>query len=86
MPGKRGRVYRDVRELAPNSGRMVTKSEEDSTLKEAIGATSGITGEAINPRRCDRVPAYRRSADQTAGNARSFVERFRAIELERDTT
>jgi len=40
MPGKRGlEAYRDVRELAPNLPVvMVTKSEEDATLKEAIGA------------------------------------------------
>ncbi|MCR4339911.1 MAG: response regulator, partial [Gemmatimonadaceae bacterium] len=39
MPGKRGlEVYREVRELAPNLPVvMVTKSEEDSTLREAIG-------------------------------------------------
>jgi CheY-like chemotaxis protein len=38
MPGKRGlEVYRDVREIAPTLPVvMVTKSEEDSTLKEAI--------------------------------------------------
>src|SRR6202171_4678127 len=39
MPGQRGiRVYRDVREMAPNLPVvMVTKSEEASTLKEGIG-------------------------------------------------
>ncbi len=38
MPGKRGlETFRDVRELAPNMPVvMVTKSEEDATLKEAI--------------------------------------------------
>src|SRR5688500_12116292 len=39
MPGKRGlEAYREVRELAPNLPVvMVTKSEEDSTLREALG-------------------------------------------------
>ena len=40
MPGRRGlEVHREVCEIAPTLPVvMVTKSEEDSTLKEAIGA------------------------------------------------
>ena len=40
MPGTRGlAAYKEMRELSPNLPVvMVTKSEEDATLKEAIGA------------------------------------------------
>src|SRR5256714_522246 len=89
MPGKRGlEVFRDVRELAPPLPVvMVTKSEEDSTLKEAIGANvRDYLVKPINPRQVLTVvtrilegPRIRQQAI-----ARSFVERFRAIELERD--
>src|SRR6266851_427776 len=53
MPGKRGlEAYRDVRELAPNLPVViVTKSEEDATLKEAIGANiRDYLVKPINPR------------------------------------
>jgi len=53
MPGKRGlEVYRDVREIAPTLPVvMVTKSEEDSTLKEAIGVNiRDYLVKPINPR------------------------------------
>src|SRR5947207_2950825 len=89
MPGKRGlEVFRDVRELAPTLPVvMVTKSEEDSTLKEAIGANiRDYLVKPINPRQVLTVvtrilegPRIRQQAI-----ARSFVERFRAIELERE--
>ena len=89
MPGKRGlEVYRDVREIAPTLPVvMVTKSEEDSTLKEAIGVNiRDYLVKPINPRQVLSVvtrilegPRIRQQAI-----ARSFVERFRAIELERD--
>ena len=89
MPGKRGlEVYRDVREIAPTLPVvMVTKSEEDSTLKEAIGVNiRDYLVKPINPRQVLTVvtrilegPRIRQQAI-----ARSFVERFRAIELERD--
>src|SRR5204863_252242 len=89
MPGKRGlEVFRDVRELAPTLPVvMVTKSEEDSTLKEAIGANiRDYLVKPINPRQVLTVvtrilegPRIRQQAI-----ARSFVERFRAIELDRD--
>ncbi len=89
MPGKRGlEAYRDVRELAPNLPVvMVTKSEEDTTLKEAIGANiRDYLVKPINPRQVLSIvtqilegPRIRQQAI-----ARRFVERFRAIELERD--
>ena len=85
MPGKRGlEVYRDVREIAPTLPVvMVTKSEEDSTLKEAIGVNvRDYLVKPINPRQVLTVvtrilegPRIRQQAI-----ARSFVERFRAIE------
>src|SRR3989337_3883618 len=53
MPGKRGlEAYREVRELAPNLPVvMVTKSEEDSTLREAIGVNIlDYLIKPINPR------------------------------------
>src|SRR3954454_11753872 len=88
MPGKRGlEVFRDVRELAPTLPVvMVTKSEEDSTLKEAIGANvRDYLVKPINPRQVLTVitrilegPRIRQQAI-----ARRFVERFRAIEVER---
>src|SRR5215208_7241786 len=89
MPGKRGlEAYREVRELAPNLPVvMVTKSEEDATLREALGANiRDYLVKPINPRQVLTVitrilegPRIRQQAI-----ARSFVERFRAIELERD--
>src|SRR4029079_6762594 len=88
MPGKRGlEVFRDVRELAPTLPVvMVTKSEEDSTLKEAIGANiRDYLVKPVNPRQVLTVitrilegPRIRQQAI-----ARRFVERFRAIEVER---
>jgi CheY-like chemotaxis protein len=89
MPGKRGlETYQEVREIAPNMPVvMVTKSEEDATLKEAIGNNiRDYLVKPINPRQVLTVitrilegPRIRQQAI-----ARRFVERFRAIELERD--
>src|SRR4051812_16312413 len=88
MPGKRGlEVYRELRELAPNLPVvMVTKSEEDATFREAIGANvRDYLVKPINPRqvltavaRLLEGPTIRQQAV-----ARAFVERFRALELER---
>jgi len=88
MPGKRGlEAYREIRELDPLLPIiMVTKSEEDATLKEAIGVdVRDYLVKPINPRQVLAVitrvldgPRIRQQAI-----ARSFVERFRAIELER---
>ena len=88
MPGKRGlAAYRELRELAPNVPVvMVTKSEEDATLTEAIGANvRDYLTKPINPRQV--LTAVRRILDgpriRQQALARRFVERFRAIELER---
>ncbi|MBA2683049.1 MAG: response regulator [Gemmatimonadaceae bacterium] len=88
MPGKRGlEAYREIRELDPLLPIvMVTKSEEDATLKEAIGVdVRDYLVKPINPRQVLAVitrvldgPRIRQQAI-----ARSFVERFRAIELDR---
>src|SRR4029079_1318863 len=80
--------YRDVREISPTMPVvMVTKSEEDSTLKEAIGVNvRAYLVKPINPRQVrtlvTRILEGPRIRQQAI--ARSFVERFRAIELERD--
>ena len=89
MPGKRGLdAYREVREIAPLLPVvMVTKSENDATLREALGAeVSDYLVKPVNPRQVLSVvtrlldwPELRREAV-----ARAFVERFRALELERD--
>jgi len=89
MPGKRGLdAYREVREIAPLLPVvMVTKSENDATLREALGAeVSDYLVKPVNPRQVLSVvtklldgPNIRRQAV-----ARAFVERFRALELERD--
>ena len=89
MPGKRGLdAYREVREIAPQLPVvMVTKSENDATLREALGAeVSDYLVKPVNPRQVLSVvtklldgPNLRRQAV-----ARAFVERFRSLELERD--
>lgn len=89
MPGKRGlEAFREVREIAPALPVvMVTKSEDDTTLREALGAeVSDYLVKPVNPRQVLSVvtkilegPALRKQAV-----ARGFVERFRALELERE--
>ncbi|AMW04224.1 response regulator [Gemmatimonas phototrophica] len=88
MPGTRGLdAYKDIRELSPTLPVvMVTKSEEDATLKEAIGANiRDYLVKPVTPRQVLSVitkildgPLIRSQA-----MARAFVERFRAIEQER---
>lgn len=89
MPGKRGlEAYREVREVAPTLPVvMVTKSEEDGTLKEAIGANiRDYLVKPVNPRQV--LSAITKILDgpqiRSQAIARAFVERFRALELERD--
>ncbi|MFN2397687.1 MAG: response regulator [Gemmatimonadaceae bacterium] len=91
MPGKRGlEAYRDIRELdASMPIVMVTKSEEDSTLREAIGAAvKDYLVKPVNPRQVlsvvMRIFDGERIRQQAV--ARRFVERFRAMELERERT
>jgi DNA-binding response OmpR family regulator len=91
MPGKRGlEAYREIREIDPLLPIvMVTKSEEDATLREAIGMdVRDYLVKPINPRQVlsviTRVLEGPRIRQQAI--ARSFVERFRAMELERERT
>ncbi|MFL5576214.1 MAG: response regulator [Gemmatimonadaceae bacterium] len=88
MPGRRGLdSLRDVKELAPNLPVVVvTKSEEDTTLREALGANvRDYLVKPVNPRQVltaiTRILEGPRIRQQAI--ARAFVERFRAIELER---
>lgn len=88
MPGKRGLdAVREVQDLAPNLPVvMVTKSEEDATLREAIGANvREYLVKPVSPRQVlaaiTRILEGTRIRQQAV--ARSFVERFRALELER---
>jgi CheY-like chemotaxis protein len=89
MPGKRGLdAFREVRELAPSLPVvMITKSEDDATLREALGAdVRDYLVKPINPRQVltvvTRVLEGAKIRRQAV--ARSFVERFRTLELERD--
>lgn len=88
MPGTRGLdAYRDIREMAPSLPVvMVTKSEEDATLKEAIGANiRDYLVKPVTPRQV--LTVVTRILDgpliRSQAMARAFVERFRAIEQER---
>jgi CheY-like chemotaxis protein len=88
MPGTRGlEAYRGIRELAPTLPVvMVTKSEEDTTLKEAIGANiRDYLVKPVTPRQV--LSVITRILDgpliRSQAMARAFVERFRAIESER---
>jgi CheY-like chemotaxis protein len=91
MPGKRGlEAYHEIREVDPLLPIvMVTKSEEDATLREALGMdVRDYLVKPINPRQVltviTRVLEGPRIRQQAI--ARSFVERFRAMELERERT
>src|SRR3954467_649105 len=87
MPGKRGMdVLRDLREADPNLAIvMVTKSEEDSTMTEAIGnALEGYLVKPVTPRQVygavTRLLEGTRIRQQVV--ARKFVERFRDLQNE----
>jgi len=89
MPGKRGlEAYRDLREIAPTLPVvMVTKSEDDATLREAIGANiRDYLVKPLNPRQVLSVITQILDGPRIRSQAiaRAFVERFRALELERD--
>ena len=85
MPGKRGlEAYRDLREIDANVAIvMVTKSEEDETLNEALGADmSGYLVKPVTPRQVYSLvtrllegPRIRQQA-----LARRFVDRFRELQ------
>lgn len=88
MPGTRGlAAYRALQEFAPSLPVvMITKSEEDATMKEAIGANvRDYLVKPVTPRQV--LAIVTRILDgpliRSQALARSFVERFRAIEAER---
>jgi CheY-like chemotaxis protein len=87
MPGKRGLdVLRELRETDPNLAIvMVTKSEEDSTMTEALGnALEGYLVKPVTPRQV--YAAITRLLDgpriHQQAVARRFVERFRDLQNE----
>ena len=91
MPGKRGlEAYREIRELDPLLPIvMVTKSEEDATLREAIGVdVRDYLVKPINPHQVLTVITRVLEGPRIRAQAlsRAFVERFREIELERERT
>ena len=87
MPGKRGLdALRELREADPNlTIVMVTKSEEDSTMTEAIGAAlEGYLVKPVTPRQVyaaiTRILEGAKIRQQAV--ARRFVERFRDLQTE----
>lgn len=88
MPGTRGLdAYREIREMLPVLPVvLVTKSEEDATLKEAIGANiRDYLVKPVTPRQVLTVITRILEGQliRSQALARAFVERFRAIEAER---
>src|SRR5262245_30296432 len=88
MPGKRGMdTLRELREADPTLAIvMVTKSEEDETMTEALGAAlDGYLVKPVTPRQVyaavTRVLDGARIRQQAV--ARRFVERFRTLQTER---
>ena len=85
MPGKRGMdAFRELRSIDPNLAIvMVTKSEEDSTLTEALGNDmSGYLVKPVTPRQVyaavTRLLEGPRLRQQAV--ARQFVSRFRELQ------
>lgn len=88
MPGKRGiEAFRELREVSPLLPVvMVTKSEDDGTLREALSVdVEEYLVKPVNPRQVLSVitrildgPRIRRAA-----LSREFVTRYRAMEIER---
>jgi DNA-binding response OmpR family regulator len=86
MPGKRGlEAFRELREIAPNLPVvMVTKSESETTLAEAIGANvRDYLVKPIHPRQV--LAAITKILDgariRQQAVARAFVERFREMQM-----
>jgi DNA-binding response OmpR family regulator len=82
MPGKRGlQAFREVRELEPTLPVvMVTKSEDDATLREALGANvRDYLVKPVSPRQVltavTKILEGSRIRKQAV--ARAFVDRFR---------
>jgi CheY-like chemotaxis protein len=89
MPGKRGlEAFRELRDVDPALPIvMVTKSEEDTTMREALGANiNDYLVKPINPRQVLTVVTRILEGPQIRQQAvaRRFVERFRALQNERD--
>jgi CheY-like chemotaxis protein len=89
MPGKRGlEAFRELRDIDPSLPIvMVTKSEEDTTMREAIGVNiSDYLVKPINPRQVLTVVTRILEGPQIRQQAvaRQFVERFRELQNERD--
>src|ERR687894_1749242 len=87
MPGRRGLdAYRELRAVAPNTPVvMVTKSEEDETLTEALGAgLGGYLVKPVSPRQVYALVARLLEGPRIRQQAiaRSFVDRFRAMQNE----
>src|SRR5687767_4075471 len=87
MPGKRGlEAYRDIRGVAPNTPVvMVTKSEADETLTEALGAgLGGYLVKPITPRQVYALVARLLEGPRIRSQAiaRSFAARFQELQTE----
>ena len=87
MPGTRGlEAYRELRGVAPNTPVvMVTKSEEDETLTEALGAgLGGYLVKPVTPRQVYAVVARVLEGPRIRSQAiaRSFADRFRDFQAE----
>jgi len=87
MPGTRGlEALREFREIDPNVQIvMVTKSEEDSTLNEALGKDiAGYLVKPVTPRQVYTMVARLLEGPRIRQQAiaRSFVDRFRAMQNE----
>src|SRR5918997_1800067 len=87
MPGRRGLdAYRELRGVAPNTPVvMVTKSEEDETLTEALGAgLGGYLVKPVTPRQVYALVARLLEGPRLRSQAiaRSFADRFRELQTE----
>jgi DNA-binding NarL/FixJ family response regulator len=87
MPGTRGlESFAELRDIDPNlQVVMVTKSEEDSTLTEALGADiAGYLVKPVSPRQVYALVARMLEGPRIRQQAiaRSFVDRFRAMQNE----
>jgi DNA-binding response OmpR family regulator len=87
MPGMRGlESLAELRDIDPNlQVVMVTKSEEDSTLTEALGSDiAGYLVKPVSPRQVYALVARMLEGPRIRQQAiaRSFVDRFRAMQNE----
>ncbi|MFL5619923.1 MAG: response regulator, partial [Gemmatimonadaceae bacterium] len=87
MPGTRGlESFAELRDIDPNlQVVMVTKSEEDSTLTEALGSDiAGYLVKPVSPRQVYALVARMLEGPRIRQQAiaRSFVGRFRAMQNE----